>query len=49
MTQALRHAPPLLLMVAVVASLLLFSTNTASSLSEKHGWRLVGCMMGPVQ
>ena len=21
----------------------------ASSLSEKHGWRLVGCMMGPVQ
>ena len=28
MTQALRQAPPLLLMVAVVASLLLFSTNT---------------------
>ena len=29
MTQAVRQAPPLLLMVAVVASLLLFSTNTA--------------------
>ncbi len=34
MTQAVRHAVPLLLMVAVVASLLLFSTNTASA---NHG------------
>ena len=34
MTQAPRHAVPLLLMVAVMASLLLFSTNTARA---NHG------------